>query len=153
MIRLLSDENLDGTLVRGLLRRLPDIDLLQVQDVGLRQTDDPAILAWAAAEGRILLTHDRNTIPGFAFDRVRRHEPHGSQILRRRRHDEFHPLRALRDRLPRMPVHVARGLPLLPRADRRGDARMPGNGCAETRRAYARFRGAATDHHHVPCRS
>ena len=75
MLRLLGDENFDGTIVRGLLRRLPDIDLVRVQDVGLSHTDDPAILAWAAAEGRILLTHDRRTIPGFAFDRVRRNEP------------------------------------------------------------------------------
>ena len=71
MLRLLSDENFRGEILRGLRRRLPDIDVVRVQDVGLAGADDPAILAWAATEGRILLTHDRNTIPEFAYDRVR----------------------------------------------------------------------------------
>jgi hypothetical protein len=33
--------------------------------------DDRDLLAWTANEGRILITHDRNTIPGFAYERVR----------------------------------------------------------------------------------
>ena len=69
MLRLASDENLKGELVRGLLRRQPDLDLVRTQDAGLLGADDPAILAWAAAEGRILLTHDRATMPGFAYER------------------------------------------------------------------------------------
>jgi len=46
-----------------------------VQDVGLRHTPDPDILAWAAAEGRIVLTHDRNTMTGFASARVNAGQP------------------------------------------------------------------------------
>ncbi len=71
MLRLLSDENFRGDILRGLKRRLPDLDVVRVQDVGLAGRDDPTILAWAATSGRILLTHDRNTIPEFVFDRVR----------------------------------------------------------------------------------
>jgi hypothetical protein len=71
VLKLLTDENFDGDIVRGMLRRLPDLDLVRVQDVGLAKTPDPAILAWAAGEQRILLTHDRDTVPGFAYDRVR----------------------------------------------------------------------------------
>ena len=56
MLRLLSDENFDNHIVRGLVRRLPTIDLIRVQDVGLGQTDDRAILNWAADHGRVLLT-------------------------------------------------------------------------------------------------
>lgn len=52
---------------------MPKLDVVRVQDVGLIETPDPTILAWAAAEGRILLTHDRDTVPGFAYDRVRGH--------------------------------------------------------------------------------
>ena len=37
----------------------PTLDIVRVQDVGLRTASDPDILAWAASEGRILLTHDR----------------------------------------------------------------------------------------------
>lgn len=75
MLRLVSDENFNGEIVRGLLRREPILDLVRVQDAGLQQADDPTILAWAAAEGRILLTHDRSTIPDYAYDRVRAGQP------------------------------------------------------------------------------
>ena len=71
MLRLASDENFNGDIVRGLLRRQADLDLVRVQDCGLLGADDPAVLAWAAEEGRILLTHDRATMPGFAHDRAR----------------------------------------------------------------------------------
>ncbi len=39
---------------------------MRAQDVGLEGVDDPDVLAWAAAEDRILLTHDRATMPDFA---------------------------------------------------------------------------------------
>ncbi len=71
MIKLLTDENFDGDILRGMLRRMPDLDVMRVQDIGLSQTPDPIILAWAAANQRILLTHDMKTIPDFANDRVR----------------------------------------------------------------------------------
>lgn len=70
MLRLLSDENFNGDIVRGLFLRQPTPDLLRVQDVGLRKVSDPAILDWAASNGRILLTHDRATMPDFAYERL-----------------------------------------------------------------------------------
>ena len=51
--------------------RRPDLDVVRGQDVGLNATPDPDILAWAAVEGRILLTHDRDTLPYFAYNRVK----------------------------------------------------------------------------------
>jgi predicted nuclease of predicted toxin-antitoxin system len=81
VIKLVSDENFDGDVLRGLLRRLPDLDVARVQDVGLAQTPDPTILAWAASEQRILLTHDRDTVPGFAYYRVRAGEPMAGVFL------------------------------------------------------------------------
>ncbi|MBG0747311.1 MAG: DUF5615 family PIN-like protein [Planktothrix agardhii KL2] len=70
MLRLLSDENFNGDIVRGLFLRQPDLDLLRVQDVGLRKVDDPEIIDWATSNGRILLTHDRATMPDFAYERL-----------------------------------------------------------------------------------
>lgn len=64
MLKLLSDENFNGDIIRGLFHRRSDIDLIRVQDVNLRQVDDPEILAWAAINCRILLTHDKATMPG-----------------------------------------------------------------------------------------
>ena len=75
MLRLLSDENFNGDIIRGLFLRQPDLDLLRVQNVGLQEVDDPTILAWAAKNKRILLTHDRATMPDFAYERIVRREP------------------------------------------------------------------------------
>jgi predicted nuclease of predicted toxin-antitoxin system len=75
MLSLLSDENFNGDIIRGLFLRQPNLDLLRVQDVGLQEVDDPAILAWAAMNTRILLTHDRATMPDFAYDRLIAGEP------------------------------------------------------------------------------
>lgn len=69
-MRLLTDENFNGAILRGLVRRLPKLDIVRVQDVGLMNTDDPQILEWAASEGRILLTHDVTTITMYAYERV-----------------------------------------------------------------------------------
>jgi hypothetical protein len=81
MVRLVSDENFNGDIVRGLLARLAGLDLVRVQDTGLMQTPDPQVLVWAAAEGRILLTHDRRTVPRYAFDRLRAGEPMSGVIV------------------------------------------------------------------------
>ena len=70
MLLLVSDENFNNDLVRGLLRRNPDLEIVRVQDVGLRGAEDPLILEWAAQEGRVLLTHDVATMAHFAYERV-----------------------------------------------------------------------------------
>lgn len=71
MLRFAADENFNGKVVRGLLRVLPDIDLVRVQDTPLFGADDPDILAWAADENRLVLTHDAATMTAFAYERVR----------------------------------------------------------------------------------
>ena len=75
MLLLVSDENFNNDIVRGLLRRKPDLDIVRVQDVGLRGEEDPVILEWAANEGRVLLTHDAATMSHFAYERVREGKP------------------------------------------------------------------------------
>ncbi len=75
MLRLASDENFNGDIVRGLLLRRPDLDLIRIQDIGLEGADDSAVLAWAAENNRILLTHDRATMPDFAYARIASGQP------------------------------------------------------------------------------
>ncbi len=70
MLSLLADENLDGNIVRGVLRRVKGLNLARVQDLGLSGLDDPTILQWAAEQGRILVTHDVQTVTRFAYERV-----------------------------------------------------------------------------------
>ncbi|MBO1350051.1 MAG: DUF5615 family PIN-like protein [Hormoscilla sp. GUM202] len=74
MLKFLSDENFKGQIVRGLFLREANLDLLRVQDVGLREVEDPAILDWAATNDRIVLTHDLATMPNFAYKRLSRGE-------------------------------------------------------------------------------
>ena len=69
-LRFLADENIDQDLVLGLKRRICEIDIVRVLDVGLRTLDDPTILQWAAEEGRLLISRDIKTIPTFAYERV-----------------------------------------------------------------------------------
>lgn len=71
MLRLAADENFDGRIVRGLLRLLPHLDLVRVQDSPLAEAEDEAVLEWAAREGRLVLTHDVNTMTAAAWARVR----------------------------------------------------------------------------------
>ena len=61
--------------------------MVRVQDVGRRTAEDPDILEWAAQENRILLTHDRRTMPKFAYERVRAGLPMpGAFVIRNRPH-------------------------------------------------------------------
>jgi hypothetical protein len=71
VIRLAADESFDRAIADGLRRLHPDLDIVSAQHAGLTGAEDPTILAWAAAEGRVLLSHDRQTMIGFAYDRLR----------------------------------------------------------------------------------
>ena len=73
MLRLAADENFNGDIVRGLLRRNPKLDIVRVQDVGLSGADDPSVLQWAADQGRD--THDISTLAKHAFDRIAAGQP------------------------------------------------------------------------------
>jgi hypothetical protein len=70
MLRFAADENFNNDILRGIVRRKPNLDIVRVQDFGLSGADDAAVLEWAAQEGRILLTHDVSTITAFAHQRV-----------------------------------------------------------------------------------
>lgn len=71
MLLLAADENFNNDIVRGMLRRMPEADIVRIQDVGLSGADDPTVLEWAAQAGRVLLTHDVSTITQYAYERVR----------------------------------------------------------------------------------
>jgi len=74
-VKGLADENFDGRIFRGLVQRLPWLDILRIQDVGLVAAADPDVLAWAATDERVVMTHDVTTMIGFAATRLRRGQP------------------------------------------------------------------------------
>jgi len=75
MLLLVADENFNNDILRGLLRHDPTLDIVRIKDVGLTHAPDPEVLEWAAQENRVLLTHDRNTITKFAYQRVLNGKP------------------------------------------------------------------------------
>ena len=70
MLGFLADENFNADIVRGILRRRADFDIVTVPDVGLASAPDPHVLEWAAGHRRLVVTHDLNTMPRFAYERV-----------------------------------------------------------------------------------
>jgi len=62
-IRFQADANLNEDIVAGVLRRMPEIDIQTANEAKLAGLSDPDVLRKAAAEGRILITHDRKTVP------------------------------------------------------------------------------------------
>ena len=70
MLRILIDNDLDQDILRGLIQRVPDLDAVTAIEVGLSATPDPELLAWAAAEGRVIVTRDYRTMPVHAGNRL-----------------------------------------------------------------------------------
>lgn len=70
MLPLLLDENFNQRVLRGLKRRIPNLDYSVAQESGLSGESDPNVLTWAAEQNRVLVTHDLKTIPRFAYERV-----------------------------------------------------------------------------------
>ena len=67
MVRWLADDNFTNDILRGLYRENRDIDIIHAQEAGLAGTDDETLLAWAATQDRVLLTHDVSTITAYAY--------------------------------------------------------------------------------------
>ena len=70
MLKLAADEDFNNDILRGMLRELPALDIVRVQDTDWSGAEDPDTLQWAAMENRVLLSHDKNTMTAFAKERV-----------------------------------------------------------------------------------
>jgi predicted nuclease of predicted toxin-antitoxin system len=70
-LRFQADADLSESIVKGVLRRNPAIDFKTAPAAGLRSLSDTAVLAIAANEGRVLVSHDRKTMPRAFADFLR----------------------------------------------------------------------------------
>lgn len=70
MLRLLIDQNFDHDILRGIERRIPNLDYVTTAEMGLSETPDPELLEWAATERRVILTHDQSTMPDHVAERM-----------------------------------------------------------------------------------
>jgi predicted nuclease of predicted toxin-antitoxin system len=62
-IRFLADADLKHAIIEGCLRQEPALDFALADEAGLRGRRDPEVLAIAARLGRVLVSHDRRTMP------------------------------------------------------------------------------------------
>ncbi|MGB0563979.1 MAG: DUF5615 family PIN-like protein [Spirulinaceae cyanobacterium] len=62
-IRYQADADLNQMIVTGVLRREPNIDFQTATEAHLEGVKDPDVLALAAQQQRILVSHDRRTMP------------------------------------------------------------------------------------------
>jgi hypothetical protein len=63
-IRFQADADFNEDIVTGVLRREPRVDFRTASEAGLRGLSDDDVLALAAKDGRILVSHDRRSMPG-----------------------------------------------------------------------------------------
>ena len=68
--RFLSDHDLNEHIVAGVLRQEPLVEWIRVRDVGLSDRSDSDVLGYAADHGYIVVSHDVNTMPSAAYDRM-----------------------------------------------------------------------------------
>ncbi len=62
-VRFQADADLNQNIVKATLRLEPAIDFQTAQAAGLAHLEDPDVLRLAAEQGRILVSHDRRTMP------------------------------------------------------------------------------------------
>lgn len=71
-MKWLAGENLRNSILRGLLRQAPSLDILRAQDVPeVCGRDDLVLLQFATAEGRAVVTHDLSTMVPAMREQVR----------------------------------------------------------------------------------
>ena len=62
-VRFQADADLKQAIVTGVIRRFPDLDFQSANEAGLEGVQDQDVLDISARDGRVLVTHDRKTMP------------------------------------------------------------------------------------------
>ena len=68
--RFLADHDLNEQIVTGVLRREPALECVRARDVGMSERPDAEVLAYAANNGFIVVSHDVNTMPSATYARM-----------------------------------------------------------------------------------
>jgi hypothetical protein len=62
-VRFQADADLNQDIVQAMRRRVPAVDFRTAHEASLAGLDDDLVLERAALEGRVLVSHDRRTMP------------------------------------------------------------------------------------------
>ncbi|HEX9960988.1 MAG TPA: DUF5615 family PIN-like protein, partial [Pyrinomonadaceae bacterium] len=72
MLRILFDQNFNHRILRGLVERISNLNFVTTQIINKEDEVDPKLLELALAENRIIITHDINTFPKYAYERIKK---------------------------------------------------------------------------------
>ncbi len=62
-VRFQADADLRQAIVTGAIRRCPNLDFQSANEVDIEGVQDQNVLTLAAQDGRVLVSHDRKTMP------------------------------------------------------------------------------------------
>jgi len=68
--KFLADHDLNEQIVVGVLRRAPTAEFRRVRELGFAARNDAFLLDYAAGQALIIVSHDVNTMPAAAYERV-----------------------------------------------------------------------------------
>jgi predicted nuclease of predicted toxin-antitoxin system len=80
-IRFQADADLNQIIVSAVVRRAPAIDFRTATAAGLAGVTDQDVLALAARDGRILVSHDQRTMPRHFGEFIRSHRSPGLIVV------------------------------------------------------------------------
>ncbi|MCX6590844.1 MAG: DUF5615 family PIN-like protein [Acidobacteria bacterium] len=80
-VRFLADNDLNKAIVRGVVRCDSRIDFRSAHSARLHGLDDSAVLALAAEDSRILVSHDFHTMPAHFREFAREHRSPGVLLI------------------------------------------------------------------------
>ena len=80
-VRFQADADLNQIILLATIRREPAIDFLTAMTAGLSGLADPEVLARAATDGRVLVTHDRKTMPRHFAEFIAREASPGLLVI------------------------------------------------------------------------
>lgn len=80
-VRFQADADLNEDIVTGLLRREPTVDFQTAPNAGLRGLTDQEVLELATSQSRIVVSHDRKTMPRHFGEFVQKKQSPGLIIV------------------------------------------------------------------------
>ncbi|MDH4207829.1 MAG: DUF5615 family PIN-like protein [Anaerolineae bacterium] len=80
-VRYLFDEDCNARILRGIRRRAPGLYIVTTHDVGFGSHPDPVILAFAATEGLVVVSHDVRTMTAHAATHLQNQQSMAGLIL------------------------------------------------------------------------
>lgn len=76
-----ADVDLNQVIVKATLRREPNIDFQTALAANLDGLSDTDVLAFAASTGRVLVTHDRKTMPRYFAEFIANEQSSGVLVI------------------------------------------------------------------------